>query len=714
MKKITLLFATMLAMSGMGFGQKEGKVLWETLVDKANSGLKIANYGINPAVSPTGNILVQYKYASPLLIGNENLGVKAFNKNGKEMWNANDFYKRYYSIFEVGSPMDNHVRINSFYTDSKNGQYYYDSTLYFDGEYRFLKKLMVLDNRAFIAPAENGILYSSEFEKATIKYDLNGKEEWRYPSSKGIVFQTWGEKKTPYLGIVPMTDGTGKSRYVILDKDGKQKGFTEPQFFTAIYRNNDNGFWSRNEKYEFIKFDSTGKQTFILPLDSQWSRDNFALSDNSLLLQSENKNSLNLILVLPEGKVKYVSFSFPFQVNYATNFKCKEVAPNVIMYAFGMPEREIEADIIYKIGVVNFNDPSKSWSKDIRGGASNGIDGNAFTFEAGNTFFQAYSDPNQPLRKTFKAYDISGNLKWESPFVSMFSTRENTYKIVGDYLYTQALYESPQGFAKVRMTDGKIIWSKLSPTFSAISIQDYRKNIQIDKNGNDVIMYTQRKSNDVTEPYRIRISVLNADGTEKWFYKLAEFKPNEFAQASFYQRDTQFAPTDDGKLIVLSQETKDNKQQYILRKISPCEDLLSTVTASATEACPTEKVKLSVQKQDGVTYQWQKDGVDIPNFKDAVYDFGESGTYTVKVKDEICQNQATSNALKINIRSLPNAEIKTTKTTFCEGDKTTINATTNGVFFQWQKDQKDIPNATSGILDVSEAGNYRVGVRDDK
>ena len=33
MKKFTILFATLLAMSGMAFGQKEGKVLWENLVE---------------------------------------------------------------------------------------------------------------------------------------------------------------------------------------------------------------------------------------------------------------------------------------------------------------------------------------------------------------------------------------------------------------------------------------------------------------------------------------------------------------------------------------------------------------------------------------------------------------------------------------------------------------------------------------------------------
>ena len=158
----------------------------------------------------------------------------------------------------------------------------------------------------------------------------------------------------------------------------------------------------------------------------------------------------------------------------------------------------------------------------------------------------------------------------------------------------------------------------------------------------------------------------------------------------------------------------DNKNQYILRKISPCNDLNAISITGNTEACPTEKVKLSIQKEEGLTYQWQKDGKDIPNTKDVVYDFGESGTYTVVVKDELCKTQATSNEIKVTIRPLPNTEITAPKSTFCDGEKTTIASKTNGTFFQWQKDGKDIPNATTGIYEVSQAGDYRVGVRDDK
>jgi hypothetical protein len=689
MKKFTLLFATLLAMSGDAFGQKEGKVLWETPVESSNF----------LRVSSNGSIMTGEG--------------KVYDTNGKFLWNLNDYYKT--STGQVFTDLRNPNYTLMQCDARRETGYLRDSTLFFDKNFKYVKGFDWNAPNTFVVSVDDGVFYSDK-DKTLLKYNSEGKEEWRFENDNPINIVT---SKAPYIGII--FTPTDKREMIILNKRGKKTGITEPQTFRQIFSSNDGGFWLVNNEFEYIKFDSTGKQTtkysdykgtynYITSASS-------ILSDNSLMLSFLNDNEALLIKVSTSGEI--VKYSIPARIKFKdfyTTFIFKGVeSQNKIMYSLRLQDTEqAEADIKYKIGVVDFDNTANSWSKDIHGGASNGINGNAFTFEVGNTFFQIYSKPDNPPIKIFKVYDIAGNLKWESPFVSSFSSRETTYKIVGDYLYTQALYESPQGFVKVRMTDGKIIWSKLSPTFSSISIQDYRKNIQIDKNGNDVIMYTQRKPNDVTEPFSIRISVLNADGTEKWFYKLAEFKPNEFSQASFYQRDTQFAPTDDGKLIVLSQETKDNKLQFILRKLSPCSDLNAIAITGNTEACPTEKVRLSAAKQDGITYQWQKDGKDLPNYKDVVYDMSESGVYTLIAKDEACQNTVTSNALKVTIRSLPNTEITAPKTIFCEGDKTAIASKTNGTFFQWQKDGKDIPNATSGIYEATQLGNYRVGVRDDK
>ena len=60
------------------------------------------------------------------------------------------------------------------------------------------------------------------------------------------------------------------------------------------------------------------------------------------------------------------------------------------------------------------------------------------------------------------------------------------------------------------------------------------------------------------------------------------------------------------------------------------------------------------------------------------------------------------------LRPLPITEAKSTKTIFCEGEKTTITTITNGKFFQWQKDEKDIPKilATFGQIDSTISRKY--------
>ena len=713
MKKITLLFATMLAMSGMSFGQNQAKVLWEQVVDTISVGAYINTVGDNPTISPSGNILIQYNWYLDNNI--RKTGVKTYDKNGNILWNATDFYKNPLPYFSANVIANYTLVDNYYYSVRGNSGITFDTTLYFDKDYKFLKRFYVSNPSAFFSNVRDGIFYNNITEKTLIKYDALGKEEWRYDSPDPIAIIS---QKPPYFGI-PFSAPLDQRLIIILDKKGKKTGQIEPFGFVKSISTNDKGFWAQTGTYEYIKFDSTGKQTAkcsdFKGTYKDFNDTTLVLRDNSLLLSNTTNDGILLKKISSTGIVKDVNVAFPFKVNFSTFFKFKEIAPNTIMYSIAMPERDVESDIIYKIGVVNFDDVSKSWNKDIKGGASNGIAGNAITFEAENTFFLAYSDPNQPLLKTFKVYNINGNLTWSSPFSLGSPQGYIFWKIIDNHVYftgtpNDSIRYSVGYGLKIRITDGKVIW-KIS---HGISLGNIGNGVQKDKNGNEVIFYSEGYK-DPTNPNLYggeiyKIATLNSDGTDKWAYTVLKTIGSKYG----YQDKILFRPTDDNSVIIYSLENRDNKLQQILRKISPCTALNAISLTGNTEACPTEKVKLSIQKQEGVTYQWQKDGKDLPNFKDAVYDIGETGTYTVKVKDEICQNQETSNALKINIRTLPSAEIKAPKTTFCDGDKTTITSTTNGVFFQWQKDQKDIPNATSGIFEASQAGDYRVGVRDDK
>ncbi|MEA5460189.1 hypothetical protein VB796_14120 [Arcicella sp. LKC2W] len=66
MKKFTLLFATLLAMFGDAFGQKEGKVLWEKKIDELDTkNMDTFFYRTSIFASPNGNLLLSSEETPP-------------------------------------------------------------------------------------------------------------------------------------------------------------------------------------------------------------------------------------------------------------------------------------------------------------------------------------------------------------------------------------------------------------------------------------------------------------------------------------------------------------------------------------------------------------------------------------------------------------------------------------------------------------------------
>lgn len=714
MKKHILLFVILLAMFVDAFGQNTSTVLWETMVESQPIGTQWSYYELNPVISTSHNILVQYNYnLNNVTYGG---GIKAYDTNGKILWNAANYFKKSATSYFADVRNKNYTLLSSN-APSANGFYRDDSTFYLNKDYKFLKGFDNFIEGSYVLPMDDGIFFNKT-DKTIIKYDIDGKQEWSYQdeNKNGLVVLN---QKAPYLCLVGVAEDA--KPILILNKNGEKIGVSEPQTFRQQYPANDKGFWLLNKENEYIKFDSTGKKTakFSVNSNSQWNWDNPVMSTNSLLVNMITDTRLLLNLISDTGKINEVSIPFPFKVNFNTYFKYKEIAPNVIMYALAMPEREVEADIIYKIGVVNFNDDSKSWSKDIHGGASNGINGNAITFEAGNTFFQAYSSPIQPNIKSFKTYDIDGNVKWESTFLAnSFQGFPFQWKIIDEYVYFNGFIKDPNrnsytnvGSLKIKFTDGKIIWNR-KETLTNISTKN---GVEKNKYGEDVVLlgYTSPNvlSANNTPTTLYNITTLNADGTNKWYVTIAIV--NGYPLVNYVDK-IYFKPIEDDQLIVYSLSENNGQLQYFLRKIALCNNLETVTLTGNTQACPTEKVRLSVSKLEHVNYQWQKDGIDLPNFKDTVYDIAESGIYTVRLVDEYCQIKKISNPLTVMIHPLPSTQITAPKTLFCEGEKTTIVSQTNGTFFQWQKDEKDIPNATSGIYEVSQSGHYRVGVRGDK
>ncbi len=704
----------MLAMFSNAFGQKEGKVLWDKGVD-----IKPEDYFLDQKaiVSPSGNTLVRY-YFYNYKDASSNYYTKVYDKNGQLLWKDKDYYKKNATYGNVYTDTENknYTTLNCSTSDYKR-----DSVFLFDKDFTFRRAFDVHTANTFLVNVEDGVFYSNP-QRTLIKYSGDGREEWRFDNKDAINILN---QKPPYFGLV-FTPNDEKPIF-IFDKNGKKKGETQPQTFDRIYPTNDGGFWlSSSANYEnknWVKFDSTGKQTakFLLKNIITSNLKNSSVVDtpidNSLVFAFLNENyEVCFLKVDGNGNISKIIKNIGIKTDFETNavndtdfysgiYNLKTAKDGALMYSVVyryFPKSNPNSPSINKgiVGAEKFNDPNFSWFKT----ASNesGIVPVA-TFPEGsddviqfNTKYIVDGSGNYNASE-ISYYELNGKLKssYSDP-----DAREILRK--GNEVYIARNYNTKSNALSVfDLNTGKLIRQ-----IDNVFVYDLKNYIKIDESGNN---YMQYYACDSTGCNKGKFRITKKDGTVSWQYNNPLFY-------NFNWLDFQLAGNGAIAATYLEYYQQNSKEiKFGLRKISPCEDLNAIAIASnKTEACPTEKVKLSIPKQDGVTYQWQKDGKDLPNLIDAVYDFGESGTYTVVARDELCQSSVTSNALKINIRPLPTAEITAPKSIFCEGDKTVMTATTNGAFFQWQKDQKDIPNATSGIYEVSQAGNYRVGVRDDK
>ena len=725
MKKIILLFATMLAMSGMSFGQKEGKVLWETLVEskplKISSGKEISiNSFSTPFISSSGNSLISYSYGyygkgSPNSESGD-ANVYTYDKKGKIFSKVKGYYRN-----PSGSSFPGDYRNKNYHTlyatVQGTGTAYRDSILFLDKDLIFQKGFDYSSGNPYLFNVEDGVLYSNP-QNTLIKYDINAKEEWRYESKDAIQIVT---QKPPYLGLI--SAGNENKSIVLFDKKGNKKGETSPQpiayrtySFSTFFVNNDNGFWLNTSpdltKARLIRFDSTGKELVNVSLVSvltTFSNVDFkygVLPDNSLVLTYLDVNyEMNIVKIDEKGKVnriqKDLGIKAEIEANQAISIASAFIEDlkiaqngtikfNTYCKYVSKSDVNIISSHIKVFGAEKFDDLKFGWNKSVKSVVQPPV----VDISSEDNVFQVTSSYFTGKVSSFKYgeanyYELDGKFKWSYNNVGI-----NQFLRKGNQIYAYQTMPSNNGLSSLYVLDydtGKMLWKK--ENIIIYYILPYQSDIKIDKLDNTYLQYYDSAN-------KLKFQVIKRDGTVFWQYNSSNYI-NAFEVA------------EDG-IIATTFEYTNSELKYFIRKISPCTTLNAISLTGNTEACPTEKVKLSIQKQEGVTYQWQKDGKDLPNFKDVNYDIGESGTYTVNVKDEICQNQATSNALKINIRSLPTAQIQAPKTTFCEGEKTVMTSQTNGTFFQWQKDQKDIPDATSGIFEASQSGFYRVGVRDDK
>ena len=695
MKKITLLFATMLAMSGMAFGQKEGKVILKKDLEIPYLPLKTISYSVVSQSSPNGNSVV-------INTRDSNGSAYLLDKNGKKIFSFKN-NEKIENVFFYFNKENNIYNLLYCYHTENDERTKIDSIVFLNENYERVKNFDLCKKNSFLKSMDDGILYNDSLNKLT-KYNVRGLEEWSYINSSDIELLN---DKPPYLMRI---DNFDKSSILIIDKNGVKKGLTTEDSFFEIYPTNDEGFWiitsNNREKKELVKYDSFGKETCRIKYkDLNLVSDNLqTMSDNSLVLSDFINQVIYFLKIEANGNVKrtnrengQIKISNPIRY-----INLKVINEGVLMYSItydslinlsGGGQRRAFTTVV---GQENLNFENLNWHKNVASSFDRppNIE---FQTDDGGLFQVSYID----LERTnvLKYIKLDGVEKWiYKNTVFPFYQVKKINQLVYVYSATSKYY-----LYLLDYKNGNVLLKKDNILMSLSDIKE-------DKLGNQYIKYSDPNCFE-TNCAKENLLVFKKDGTLFWQYSYQIFIGDNLYSGTI---ENSLVVNENGTVSTLNREADGNSYKYILRKISPCNDLNAISITGKTEACPTEKVKLSIQKEEGLTYQWQKDGKDIPNTKDVVYDFGESGTYTVIAKDELCGNSVTSNVLKLTIRPLPSTEITAPKSVFCDGEKVTIASKTNGTFFQWQKDGKDIPNATTGIYEVSQAGDYRVGVRDDK
>ncbi|PTX44228.1 Ig-like domain-containing protein [Christiangramia gaetbulicola] len=175
--------------------------------------------------------------------------------------------------------------------------------------------------------------------------------------------------------------------------------------------------------------------------------------------------------------------------------------------------------------------------------------------------------------------------------------------------------------------------------------------------------------------------------------------------------------------------------QVVITGKNPC----TSVTSNVSELIVNEAVAITNQPVEqticsgntaefsvsatgtGLTYQWQKDGIDITNATNATFSIpnatpGNNGKYKVIVSGANPCQAVTSNEVDLVVNEIVAITTQPVPSqTLCSGSTAefSVEATGTGLAYQWQLDGEDIENATGASLSISEiaandAGTYTV------
>ena len=139
---------------------------------------------------------------------------------------------------------------------------------------------------------------------------------------------------------------------------------------------------------------------------------------------------------------------------------------------------------------------------------------------------------------------------------------------------------------------------------------------------------------------------------------------------------------------------------------------VSIVAQGPTTFCDGDSVKLNATASSNVSFQWFNNGMPIINTNQQQINVTTSGLYTVQVVNTNgCS--AMSNAISINVRTLPKIITASGPLTFCSGDSVVLSVPLlTNVTYQWKFNSNNMINGFTNQIIVRQSGTYSVSIQD--
>lgn len=152
---------------------------------------------------------------------------------------------------------------------------------------------------------------------------------------------------------------------------------------------------------------------------------------------------------------------------------------------------------------------------------------------------------------------------------------------------------------------------------------------------------------------------------------------------------------------------------YWIIKLAPdvCTVSSAITPSGPTTFCAGSNVTLDAPLDGSYSYQWKKNGVNIPGATASSYTANTTGQYQVYISNGSCNNISDSVSVVKNPKPNPAViNLDTTNDICFDASIKLKTANLPGASFQWYNGTSLISGATSNIYFASAAGNYKVKV----